>query len=213
MGIVRDIRRFSDSLRNQGVLSTLRRASQAVSREYIHARFIVYRVNLIEEKIHKPQNPNNFSITRHRVKAEIAPEDLDALYSKRNRREFESQMDRRFGRRAVLWLVRHEGKTAFFMWTILEKHVAPYFLPLGPKDCLVFDVETFPEFRGMGLLPFALNTALSELTREEIQNVYIDTAVWNEPCVRSLRKTPFRQIGVARKHALFGKNIVLWDET
>jgi RimJ/RimL family protein N-acetyltransferase len=213
MGIARNIRRFADSLRSQGVLPTLRRASQAVSREYIHTRFIVYRVNLIEEEIQKPQNPNNFSITRYRGKAEIAPEDLDALYSKRDRQEFESQMDRRFGKRAVLWLVRHEGKIAFFMWTILEKHVAPYFLPLGPKDCLVFDVEAFPDFRGMGVLPFALNTALGEFAREGIQNVYIDTAVWNEPCIRSLRKTPFRQIGVARKHKIFGKNIVLWDET
>ncbi len=119
-------------------------------------------------------------------------------------------MKERFGKGASLWLIKSEGKLAGFAWTLRGGTMEPYFLPLGKDDPYIFDGFMLPQYRGRGFMPLWLNYALHELGAECSGRAFIEAAEWNWASLSTLKKTPFRRLGMARKLTIYGRTVVFW---
>ena len=116
----------------------------------------------------------------------------------------------RFKQGAVCFLVRSHGRLAGFGWSIRARTREPYFLRLADTDVHLFDFFVFPEFRGQGINPAIVSFILARSAEQGCQRAFIETAVWNAAELASLRKTPFRKLGVVRSVTLFGRVIAVW---
>jgi hypothetical protein len=58
--------------------------------------------------------------------------------------------------------------------------------------------------------PYLVSHILRSLTAECSGRAFIEAAEWNEAQLASLRRTPFRHLGSARKFTLFQHTIVFW---
>ena len=90
--------------------------------------------------------------------------------------------------------------------------VNPHFYPLIKKDVHLFDGEIFPEFRGRRLNPLFVDYMLSMFKNKGMERAFIEMREWNEANRRSIGKTSFHNIGVARKINVFGRNVVIWSK-
>ena len=120
-------------------------------------------------------------------------------------------MNERFAAQAELWLLRCQGVIAAFGWTIKGRTMEPHFVPLTPRDVHLFDFFVFPEFRGRGLNPSLVSQILEAISHENLSKAFIEAAAWNHPQLSSLKKTPFRRLGEARKFQFGKKPVVLWS--
>lgn len=153
----------------------------------------------------------NVSIIAIRKGNDLSACQLEKLDLFEDRGWLNSKLESRFSKGAILWLVSHDGELASYLWTIRGRHVDPYFFPFTNSDVLIFDVETFREFRGLGIVPRVINEIACILRGDGISRFLIDTGIWNTAMNRSLQRTPFKLIGTARKLTFFRKNITIWS--
>ena len=90
--------------------------------------------------------------------------------------------------------------------------VEPHYFRLGPDDVHLFDFHVFPQYRGQGVNPLLVSYILRSLAAEGQGRAFIEAAEWNQAQLASLRRTPFRRLGSARKFTLFRYTMVCWDE-
>ena len=76
----------------------------------------------------------------------------------------------------------------------------------------LFDFHVFPQYRGQGVNPLLVSYILRSLAAEGQGRAFIEAAEWNQAQLASLRRTPFRRLGSARKFTLFWYTMVCWDE-
>jgi hypothetical protein len=203
--------RFRRIYREGGVGEVFRRALARLDRSTVHDVFKVYCWDLSDGPA-----PEMRKIPLRLVphtglegidKARIGRMDLMG-----NLPGLEEKLRQRFERNATLWLLEFEGKFCGFAWTIRGGHVDPYYFPLTRNDVLVFDVETFPEFRGKGIISEAICRIGSSLAQYGVRRLLIDTGVWNHAMQKGLTRTPFRQIGTCRKFTWHGKTFSIWSD-
>jgi len=87
-----------------------------------------------------------------------------------------------------------------------------HFHPLGASDVHLFDFYVFPEFRGQRLNPTLVGSILRELSATQRGRAFIECAVWNEPQLRSLARTPFQRFGTAANTAFSVALLFCWRQ-
>jgi GNAT superfamily N-acetyltransferase len=121
-------------------------------------------------------------------------------------------MKGRFGKGALLWLIKSEDSLAGYGWTLQGHTVEPHYFPLGKGDVHLFDFHVFPKYRGKGLNPFLVTHILRSVSADGGKRAFIEAAEWNKAQLSSLGRTPFRRLGWARKLTIFRHTIVCWVE-
>jgi len=122
----------------------------------------------------------------------------------------EADMAKRFARGTTLWILQLNGRIGGYGWTLTGGTMETHFHPLGATDVHLFDFYVFPEFRGRRLNPTLVGCILRELSATQRGRAFIECAVWNEPQLRSLARTPFQRFGTAAKYSFPGRTIVCW---
>jgi ribosomal protein S18 acetylase RimI-like enzyme len=105
------------------------------------------------------------------------------------------------------------GKLPGYGWTLQGGTIEPHYFPLAQDDVHLFDFHVFPQYRGQGINPFLVTHILHSMTGECGGRAFIEAAEWNEAQLSSLRKTPFRCMGWAKKSTIFHRTIVCWAQT
>lgn len=120
-------------------------------------------------------------------------------------------IEERFRAGASIWLARWNGKLAGYGWSLTGRSIEPHYFAIAPSDVHLFDFLVFPEYRGHGINPALVMHILSSCRSEGCIRAYIEAAEWNEPQLKSLRKTGFRCLGKARKVKMIGRSVVVWN--
>ncbi|MGD0231368.1 MAG: hypothetical protein ABSC19_13575 [Syntrophorhabdales bacterium] len=143
---------------------------------------------------------------------DIRPADLQSLFDHLGARRTEHDLRDRFEKGATLWFLKEHDTIAAFIWSVRGTMVAPFFLPLTPDDVVLFDAESFPEYRGRGLYPLLVQSLFCKLREEKASRVYGMAKTWNASSLRGLGKTPFRRYAVASTMHAWGKTVTIWHE-
>jgi ribosomal protein S18 acetylase RimI-like enzyme len=154
--------------------------------------------------------PPALTVERVGRQAEMRSEDWEKIVNFWNPKITQKQISERFGQGATLWMIRWEGRLAGYGWTITGHTIVPHYHPLGSNDVHMFDFLVFPEFRGKNVNPSLVDYILDQMTREGRTRAYIEVREWNKPQLKSLGKTKFQLLGVARKTSLLGRTFVEW---
>jgi len=144
--------------------------------------------------------------------AQLDPQDLERITSFWHPKLAHRNMKGRFGKGALLWLIKSEDSLAGYGWTLQGHTVEPHYFPLGEGDVHLFDFHVLPQYRGRGVNPFLVSHILRSLAADGAGRAFIEAAEWNKAQLSSLTKTPFRRLGCARKSMIFRHTIVCWAE-
>lgn len=197
--------------RRHGFRAAVTRTSLAIKRWLTGTRMILFECDLRAATIPESKNHDIF-IECKNAPEQLNPDDARRIIDAWNTDITKKLHAERFGRGASLWLLKMEGSVAAYGWTIHQQTIEPHYFPLEPGDVHLFDFFVFPEYRGRRLNPLLVNHILVQLTTEKAGRALIEAAEWNASQLASLRRTPFRRIGHARKSRLFGKTTVIWSE-
>lgn len=206
------VSRLTAYYKRHGLAATLRRFSLQAKRTLFAGRSVLFYCDLATLAPATTQMPSHLKIERHRTQADIDPQDLQAITSFWNPDLAHHNINRRLALRASLWLIRFEDKLAGYGWTLQGRTVEPHYFGLGPDDVHLFDFHVFPQYRGRKINPLLVNYILRTLALECRGRAFIEAAEWNQPQLASLRNTPFRRMGLARKSTIFGYTSVWWGE-
>jgi GNAT superfamily N-acetyltransferase len=154
-------------------------------------------------------NPDTV-IERKRTQSEVMAVDMERIVHSWNSGIMRQLIHRRFRAGASLWLVKVGSDLAGYGWTLDASTIEPHYYQLGDKDVHLFDFFVFPEFRGRRLNVALTKRILADLAMENKSRAFIESAEWNTPQMQSLKRTPFKDFGRARKFRLFGRTLVLW---
>ena len=141
---------------------------------------------------------------------EIKLEEKNDLFENIDESLLLPQLKERFGKGAVLWLIKRGNRTAGKVWTLTGATVEPYYYFLMPKDVHLYNNIVFEAHRGQGINTALLVEVLRHLATQGCQRAFIETNLRNIRERRSLAKTPFVALGLARKKSRRGHNITRW---
>lgn len=208
------ISRFQTYFLRHGASATLSRACLFVRRLIFANRMVVFYFDLTNPDSPPATTilPPQLIVERKEHKEQIDAPDWQKMVSYWNQKLSSRKFAERLRQGASLWLIRAEGKVAGYGWTMTGHTIESHYCPLGRNDVHFFDFLVFPEFRGRQINPRLVNYMLEQLAAERRVRAYIEVAEWNQPQLNSLRKTPFRLLGVARKASFFGRTFVEWTE-
>ena len=193
-----------------GLGATIRRIALAVKRALFSNRMVLFYCELSAQTSGPADSPSSLKVERKRSDAELTREELQEIINVSNPKLEYRNMKERFGQGASLWLIRSEDRLAGYRWSLQGRTIEPHYFPLGPEDVHIFDGHIFPENRGRGLSPFLTIHILRSLVTESKGRAFQEVAEWNQAQLSSVRKTPFRRLGRARKWTIFGHTIVCW---
>jgi ribosomal protein S18 acetylase RimI-like enzyme len=189
--------------KRHGFGATLRRFSVAARRTLFAGRSVLFYCDL-SALGPAAQMPIGLKVERHRTEKDVSPQDLQEITSFWNPDLARRNLNERFGLGASLWLIRLEDKLAGYGWTLQGCTVEPHYFRLGPDDVHLFDFHVFPQYRGRKINPLLVSYILRASAQESRGRAFIEAAEWNQPQLASLRNTPFRYMGFARKFTIFG---------
>lgn len=201
------IARLRNYQRTHGVPATLRRGALALRLAATPGRMVLFACELPVPG----SPPATGALERKKTLESVSAVELARLVFHWNPDTIRRLMTERFAANAELWLLREQGKIAAYGWTLKEKTMESHYYPLQPGDVHLFDFFVFPEFRGRGLNPALVGQILGAMGRDGMKRALIEAASWNTAQLASLKKTTFRQLGVARKSVL-GKAGVVWSD-
>ncbi|HMD84905.1 MAG TPA: GNAT family N-acetyltransferase [Terriglobia bacterium] len=210
MGTSTSISRLAAYYARNGFLATTRRAVLALKRGLFSSRMRLFYCDLSEQTMPPEDSPGAPKVERKESLAELSPQDLQDMTSYWNPRLALQNIQERFGQGALLWLIKSEDRLAGFGWTLQGRTIEPHYFPLGPHDVHFFDFHVFPPYRGRGMNPLLVNHMLRSLAEGGGGRAFIEAAEWNQAQLASLKKTPFRHLGWARKFTVVRQTIVCW---
>jgi ribosomal protein S18 acetylase RimI-like enzyme len=211
MTISTAVSRFADYYRRKGFGATIQRAGVAVKRSLFASRSVLFYCDLAMQAGPPRDLPGFLKVERKTSSADLCNEDVQEMTSFWNPKLAHQNMKERFDLGASLWLIKSRDKLAGYGWTLQERTVEPHFFPLGQDDAHLFDFHVFPTFRGQGINPSLVTHILRTLAADGARRAFIEAAEWNQPQLSSLKKTPFRRLGVARKLTILGRTIVWYS--
>jgi GNAT superfamily N-acetyltransferase len=212
MAISGSISRLAAYYKRHGLSATLRRFGLAARRALFFNRMVLFYCDLSTLISSTAGLPNPLKVERHKTQTDITGQDLEEITSFWNAQLARRNISQRFALGASLWLIRSEGQLAGYGWSLRGHTVEPHYFLLGQDDVHLFDFQVFPKYRGQGLNPLLVGHILQNLALECRGRVFIEAAEWNRPQLSSLRRTPFRRLGLAGKITLLRRTIVSWDE-
>lgn len=195
--------------RENGLAATVRRVGEAAYRNCFANGFVVFGCDVCSQK-RSPASPNSVRIHRACSEQDLTGNEQSVLADFWDRYQGYCRVVSRFKRGAHLWTIECDGTLAGYGWSIKGKTIRPHFVPLSENDVHLFDFHVFSEYRGRGLNPLLVTSILDAARRDDITRAYIEVAQWNTAQLRSLRKTDFKPLGLARKFSLGTQAIVWW---
>jgi GNAT superfamily N-acetyltransferase len=198
--------------KKHGIKATISRFGLSFSRLFSKNKSVIFYIDL---PLFNPSStilPEHADISRVNRFSSIEKTDIEKIAAITVPETSKKNMMERFDAGACLWLLKLNGMLAAYGWTLLGKTFEPYFFPLGSNDVHLFDFYVFPEFRGKRYNHVLLSHLMAELCLEKRSKAFIDTYEWNASQLHSLARTPFINLGVARKINLFNSLIVLWNK-
>jgi GNAT superfamily N-acetyltransferase len=213
MSISHSISRFTAYFKRNGLRATVRRIGLAARRALFSSRMVLFYGDLSAQSSSTADLPSFLKVERHKSQGDLTPQDLQEITSFWNPQLARRNIKERFEHGASLWLIRSEGRLAGYGWTLRGHTVDTHYFPLGPDDVHLFDFHVFPRYRGRGVNPLLVNYILRELAGECRGRAFIEAAEWNHAQLASLRRTPFRRLGLARKFTLLRHTMVCLDGT
>lgn len=202
--------RISRYYRTHGLWETAVHTFVYLRRYALPEKVIVYVAELAEIGNPEENGAQDLRIECIMSADALCEPDLQALLAQRDPELMRSQIRERFSKGAWLWLAKLDSEIAGMLWTLRQTPLKPYYFPLLERDIHLFDDEVFPAFRGRGINPWLVTSVLAELGRQEASRAYIETAPWNHAEIKSLSKTPFRKLGVARKVRILRRTVTVW---
>jgi ribosomal protein S18 acetylase RimI-like enzyme len=212
MTISTSISRLAAYYTRHGYAATIHRASLAVKRAVFSNRMVIFYCDLTKQTAVPVHISSFLKVERLRSYAELSPPDLHQIINIWNKKLAHRNIRERFDQGASLWLMRSGEQLAGYGWTLKGSTIEPHYFPLAEDDVHLFDFHVFPQYRGQGMNPLLVNHILRSLAGECGGRALIEAAEWNGPQLSSLRKTPFRRMGWARKSTIFHRTIVSWDQ-
>jgi len=212
MSISDSVSRVTDYFKRNGLRPTLRRLGLAAKRSLFSSRMVLFCYDLSAQSRPTSDLPDSPEVERKKNETEISPQDLQELISFWNPKLARRRIKERFELGASLWLIKADGRLAGYGWSLRGHTVEPHYFPLEPDDVHLFDFYVFPQYRGHGVNPLLVSYILHSLAVEGLGRAFIEAAEWNRAQLASLRRTPFRCFGSARKCTLFQHTIVCWEE-
>src|SRR6185369_12917937 len=210
MGVSTLFSRFTGYLLRYGFSATVHRAGVAVRRALFSGRMVLFYCDLHSQGRPIVGMPSSMNVERKRSEGELSQQHLQEITSFWNPALARRNIKERFRHRAVLWLIKSEGRLVGYGWTLQGHTVEPHYFRLAPDDTHLFDFHVFPQYRGRGVNPLLVRYILASLAAESQGRAFIEAAEWNQAQLASLRMTPFLRLGSARKFKLFGRTIVCW---
>lgn len=210
MSILRSLSRFLEYYRRHGVIATLERVKAAGKRSLAAGRMVVFYCDLVGKELEPVDSLRNLEVKRLVSLEELGQEDLQAMISFWNPELANRNIRERFEKGASLWVVRSDDRLAGYGWTLQGNTMEPYYFPLAPDDVHLFDFHVFSDFRGHGINPCLVGFILDRLRAGHSSRAFIEAAEWNAAQLSSLRKTPFRRLGLVRSFTCFGHTFVSW---
>lgn len=210
MSISNSITRFVTYYDHHGLKASIRRVALALKRELFSKRMVLFYCELSRDSLLLADFQSSLKVERRRNTAEINPQEMQEMINSWNPKLIRRNMTERFGKGASLWMLKSESRLAGFGWTIRGRTIEPHYFPLGQDDVHLFDFYIFPRHRGRGMNPYLVTQILCYLAAENVKRAFIEAADWNHSQLTSLKKTPFLNLGWARKFTVFGLTIVCW---
>jgi len=215
--VVEPISRVAAYGKRHGIRATFERAGLFVSRLFNSNRMVLFYLDFPVDESSEDTDfpaclPDDLSVEVKHSREEIAPEDWERMLNFWNPDLCARSYPERFQQGASLWLIRSQGNLAGYGWTIVGRTLEPHYYPLGENDVHLFDFLVFPEYRGRNINPLLLDSILNDLAAQRRSRAYIEVREWNHPQLKSLAKTSFKLLGVARKATLFGITFVQWTD-
>lgn len=198
--------------REHGLIGTIKRSIEFMSRNFIPRQTVIFYVELshIEASSYPP--PDNFTIERFTSAEQISNDDIEALCTHRDRSLMLKQIAERLAQGVILFLPKFCGEVVGFSWCVRGTTLIPYFFPFTQNDARIFDTEIFAEFRGHAFAPVLLQYMFLTMRNEGVVRIFTEIYAWNCPCLRAVQKGDFKEYARAKLLKLFGKTIVLWDK-
>jgi len=212
MSIPDAISRLTDYYSRHGFVATVHRALVAAKRALFYNRMVLFYYDLADGISDTSVFPSAIKVERVGNAARLNSDDLQELTSFWNPKQVCRNIQERFRRGASIWLVKVDDRLAGYGWTLRGDTIEPHYFPLGQDDVHLFDFHVLPEFRGRGLNPLLVTHILSTVATESGGRAFIEAAEWNQAQLASLRKTPFRRLGLARLLTVFGHTLTSWSE-
>jgi GNAT superfamily N-acetyltransferase len=204
------ISRFTEFYKRHGLAAMIVRARLAGQRALFAGRMAVFYCDLDAQKLPRISAPRTMRVERITALAELSAEHLQAMTSFWNPKLAIRNVRERFEKGAALWMVKCEGQLAGYGWAIRGQTIEPYYVPLGTDDVHLFDFHVLPPYRGRGINPYLVGEILVGLATDCLGRAFIEAAEWNGAQLSSLRKTPFRLLGLARSFTVLGRTFVSW---
>lgn len=212
MGISISINRVTEYFKRHGLAETVKRASQATRRALFANHMVVYCCDLATMPLKQVNIPESMSIERVRSEGELGAKNREAITGFWNPDLAQRNIQERFQKGAILWLIRSGEILAGYGWTIQGRPISPYYFPILPGDVQFFDFLVFPKFRGRAIQWLLTVHILRTLKDEGASRAFADTHEWNQAQLASFKMTPFRPIGIVRMLTLFGRSFTTWSE-
>jgi ribosomal protein S18 acetylase RimI-like enzyme len=207
--IFEPVTRVVDFLQRHGFRATILRFWVFVRRIFSN-RMVLFYVDVQQSEISSVSLPQLLTVQRKTSPAEMRSDDWEKIVNFWNPPTTRRNMLDRFRHGASLWLIRSADQLAGYGWTMTGQTIEPHYHPLGSNDVHLFDFLVFPEFRGRSLNPLLVDYILAQMVQEGRIRAFIEVREWNKPQLRSLGKTKFQLLGVARKKSFFGQAFVEW---
>jgi GNAT superfamily N-acetyltransferase len=212
MKLPTSIRRFVTYYGRHGFLPTIRRAGVAATRALFANGQVVFSCDLGKPLSAMSALPEPARVEQLRDYGALSAEDLGEIVRFWNPSLAQRNIMDRFKQGASLWLIKVGGRLAGFGWTIQGRTLEPHYFLLGKDDVHLFDFLVFPGFRGRGINPLLVRWILEQLALDCHGRAFIEAAEWNRPQLRSLARTPFQRLGLARKFTFLGHTVVRWKD-
>jgi hypothetical protein len=136
--------------------------------------------------------------------------ELDSLCNYIGRSIAMYQLKERFSKGASIWLLKKGDECLGMVWTIMGDTIEPFYYFMGKKDVHFFNNEIFITYRGQGFNSGLIEYVLIIMKERGCVRAYIETNKRNVREQRSLKKTSFRIVGLAKKTNWFGKHLTVW---
>lgn len=115
---------------------------------------------------------------------------LELLLPKRSREAAWAQITEKLGRGERWVCLTKDGEAACWLWAAPGASLPGWFVPLDPRDVVIYSVFTRYQFRGLGLAPRVIHHAGNTLAGEGCM-VVCGIALWNDPSIRAFGKLGF----------------------
>jgi ribosomal protein S18 acetylase RimI-like enzyme len=203
--------RFFTYYKRNGLRAVAKRVVEQLNRARQLNRMALLYCDLSNEICSTTDLPASIVVERKSSEAELNQADFQELVNFWNPRLARQHIGNRFKQDASLWVMKVDGSVAGYGWSLRGHTIEPHFIRLGQDDVHLFDYYVAPAYRGRGLNPLMVKHILQNLSAEHLGRAFIEVADWNHPQLSSLRKTPFRRLGSARKITIGRQAIVWWS--